>query len=169
MPRPITLNLNKPIVNEYIKEEECYIPDQFKEAAIKGGVQGIFKYVQCVNKNRLVQKEQTKLNISGMSQERIVPTGYAPPFHSRVETFNKDSKIIIPNGMNMTIIKQTLHKDDSKNLAVIMKNADTKNEAEVLVTKGIDGRINQLGGSDNYWKKKYLKYKMKYINLKYAI
>jgi len=166
MPRPITLNLNKPKVNEYVKEEECYIPDQFKEEAIKGGVQGIFKYVKCVNKNRLVQKEQTNLNISGMTQERIVPTGFAPPFHSRVETFNKDSKIIIPNGMNMTIIKQTLHKDDSKNLAVVMKNADSKNEAQLLVTKGIEGRIDMLGGGSDGYYKKYLKYKNKYISLK---
>jgi hypothetical protein len=166
MPRPIILNLNKPFVNEYIKEEECYIPDQFKEEAIKGGVQGIFKYVKCVDKNKLVKKEPTKFNVYGMSQERIVPTGMPYPFESRVEKVLKDAKIIIPNGMNMTIIKQTHNKDDSKNLAIVIKDADNKNDAQLIVTKGIEGRIDQLGGGSDGYYKKYLKYKNKYIRLR---
>jgi hypothetical protein len=68
----------------------------------------------------------------------------------------------------MTIIKQTAHKDDSKNLAVVIKDADSKNDAQLLVTKGIEGRIDMLGGGYDRYYKKYLKYKNKYIRLKNA-
>ena len=116
-------------------------------------------------------KVHNQIEVQGMSQYQIVNNGSAPssfglapvPFDSNIKVVNKDSKIIIPNGRNMTILKQTLHKDDSKNISLIFKNADKTNQSSLSMGKGIDERL--LGGGDNYYGK-YMKYKMKYLALK---
>jgi hypothetical protein len=116
-------------------------------------------------------KTYNQVDVQGMSQYQVVNKGLTPagfgvpngPINSNLRIIDKNSKIIIPNGRNMTILKQTLHDDDSKNISLIFKDADKKNKASITVGKGIDERL--LGGGDNYYGK-YMKYKQKYIGLK---
>ena len=67
-------------------------------------------------------------------------------------------RIIIREGQNFTIIKETKNKDDNKNLGVILK------KDSIEIGNSITSRINQLGGYNYY--SKYLKYKQKYNQLK---
>ena len=64
----------------------------------------------------------------------------------------------------MTIIKQTIHNDDSKNIGIVIRDGKDKS---IEVMTGINGKINQLGGGgDGIFKEKYMKYKVKYLALK---
>ena len=116
-------------------------------------------------------KVYNQVDVQGMSQYQIVNNGLPPSsfglppvaFDSNIRVVNKDSKIIIPNGRNMTILKQTLHKDESKNISLIFKDGDKTNKSSLIMGKGIDERL--LGGGDNYYEK-YMKYKAKYLALK---
>ena len=116
-------------------------------------------------------KTYNQVNVHGMSQYQVVNNGLAPSsfglqpvsFNSNLRVVNKNSKIIIPNGRNMTILKSTLHKDDSKNISLIFKDADKTNQSSLIIGKGVDERL--LGGGDNYYRK-YMKYKAKYLALK---
>ena len=68
-------------------------------------------------------------------------------------------KVIIREGQPFTVVKETRNKDDNKNIGVILK----KNYVEIA--NGLNSRINQLGGDNDYYYK-YLKYKIKYLDLK---
>jgi hypothetical protein len=161
----ITINATQ--IKENLDQEDCYIPDQFKDKVKESNGIDAFKYIKCDKRIKPKQtKEYTQVNIDGMTQYSVVPTGLAPPFNSRITTITKDAKIIIPNGMNTTIIKQTIHKDDSKNLAVVMKDATKQDKGSIEVMPA--NNIQLYGGGDGYYKK-YLKYKSKYIALKNSL
>jgi len=73
----------------------------------------------------------------------------------------KKPNIIIQEGRDFTIIKETIHKDDSKNIGVIMKD----NKKDIKIEDDLNSKIRYMGGVDIYYQK-YLKYKNKYLSLK---
>jgi hypothetical protein len=159
----VTINTTR--VKEYLDKEDCEISERHRKEANEKGVDAILKYVKCKeNKKNPPYKEYTRVDIGGMTQEKLVATGMPPPFNTAVTTTTKNSKIIIPNGRNMTIIKQTIHDDDSKNIGIVIRDGKDK---PIEVMTDINGKINQLGGGSNgIFKEKYMKYKTKYLNLK---
>ena len=155
-------------IKENLDQEDCYIPEMYKDVAKEANGVEVFKYIKCDKRIKPKKtNEYTQVDIEGMTQHKIVPTGFAPPFNTAVLNVEKKSKIIIPSGMNTTIIKQTIHKDDSKNLAVVMKDSTKQDKASIEVMPA--DKVKLSGGSldNNYYK--YLKYKTKYLTLKNSI
>jgi len=148
-------------------EENCTIPAKYLDHAKNVSVGELSKYLICEKslKDKPIDvKTRIKLDIYGMDEEKVIPTGLPPPYNNLVTKTNRKSKIIIPNGRNMTILQQTKYDNDSDNLSLIIKHRDSKNDPALDVIRGID--INKFIGGSNYWKGKYLKYKSKYIQLK---
>jgi hypothetical protein len=105
-----------------------------------------------IDKNLYVNNEKNnlKMDINGMEKPQI----------------------IIREGQNFTIVKETKNKNDEKNIGVIKtKNIDgleidvrTDINEFLKYKKIIGGEYNNILKINYY--KKYLKYKIKYLNLK---
>jgi len=76
----------------------------------------------------------------------------------------KNPKIIIQEGRDFTIVTETIHKDDSKNIGVIIKD----NNKDIKIEDSLYTKSKYMGGGDIYYQK-YLKYKNKYLSLKNQI
>jgi len=94
------------------------------------------------NTNSLLKKKKYDFNISGL----------------------KEPKIIIQEGRNFTIVKETRSKNDKDNLGVIINEGD-ETEIKVMNNLNQDFEPRMAGGDANYYGK-YMKYKIKYIELK---
>ena len=97
------------------------------------------------NTNSLLKKKKYDFNISGF----------------------KEPKIIIQEGRNFTIVKETRNKNDKDNLGVVI----TENgETEVKVMNNINQDFEpRMAGGDAHYYDKYMKYKIKYLALKKQI
>jgi len=76
----------------------------------------------------------------------------------------KKPKVIIQEGRDFTIITETVNKDDSKNIGVIIKD----HSKDIKIEDSLNTKAKYMGGGDIYYEK-YLKYKNKYLRLKNQI
>ena len=72
----------------------------------------------------------------------------------------KKQEIIIPNGRDFMVIKESVHKDDKHNVGLVFKGKDL-----ITIETDLNEKIKKMGGSQDYYNK-YLKYKNKYLQLK---
>jgi hypothetical protein len=94
------------------------------------------------NTNSLLKKNKYDFNISGL----------------------KEPKIIIQEGRNFTIVKETRNKNDKDNLGVVI-NEGAETEIKVMNNINQDFEPRMAGGDAHYYEK-YMKYKIKYLALK---
>jgi hypothetical protein len=94
------------------------------------------------NTNSLLKKNKYDFNISGL----------------------KEPKIIIQEGRNFTIVKETRNKNDKDNLGVVI-NEGAETEIKVMNNINQDFEPRMAGGDAHYYEK-YMKYKIKYLSLK---
>jgi hypothetical protein len=75
-------------------------------------------------------------------------------------------KIILQEGRKFLVIKQSKYSNDEKNIGVVIRNKDYG--INLTVTNNINDQLNknQLGGNNDFYYQKYLKYKSKYLELK---
>ena len=75
-------------------------------------------------------------------------------------------KVIIQEGRNFLIVKESKNKKDTDNLGVVINDKKENDINELKITNNIDCKIknNKFGGDLFY--NKYLKYKNKYLKLK---
>ena len=72
----------------------------------------------------------------------------------------KKQEIIIPNGRDFMVIKESAHKDDKYNVGLVFKGKNL-----ITIETDLNEKIKKMGGSQDYYNK-YLKYKNKYLQLK---
>ena len=75
----------------------------------------------------------------------------------------KKQEIIIPNGRDFMVIKESVHKDDKHNVGLVFKGKDL-----ITIETDLNEKIKKMGGSQDYYNK-YLKYKNKYLQLKSSV
>jgi hypothetical protein len=95
------------------------------------------------------------------------PSGIAPlPMSNTNQPYGisvygmKKQEIIIPNGRDFMVIKESAHKDDKYNVGLVFKGKNL-----ITIETDLNEKIKKMGGSQDYYNK-YLKYKNKYLQLK---
>ena len=104
----------------------------------------------------------------------IIPVKVTTPDPNIIKNKNKKylhvnmtkPKIIIQEGRDFLIVKETKNKNDEKNHGIIVNKKDDFTELKITDNINEKIKLNMLGGNDDIYYNKYLKYKYKYLELK---